>query len=221
MARAPSSMSFSQPEEAARWYAERVRAHGYDHRGLGFGQRSSQEKRFEALLSLGDLDGCRVLDAGCGFGDFLVFLLDHGIEVDYTGIDVCELMVGRCNDRFANGEGRFMLADVLDFQPRQPFDYVVASGLFGLDAADAHERLRPMVEKLFALAGTGVAMNFLSTRSPTRVKDRIYVDPAKALEAGLTLTPAARIDHTYLPNDFTLYLYPKPAWTTADDEDAP
>ena len=214
-------MSFSQPEEAARWYAERVRAHGYDYRGLGFGRRSSQEKRFEALLHLGDLDGRSVLDVGCGFGDFLVFLLERGIEVDYTGIDVCEPMITRCRERFGAGEGRFVRADLLDFDPAQKFDYVVASGLFGLDAADAHERMRPMVEKLFALAGRGVAMNFLSTRSPTRTDDRIYVDPPKALEAGLVLTPAARIDHTYLPNDFTLYLYPKPAWTAADEEDAP
>jgi len=214
-------MSFSQPEEAARWYAERVRAHGYDYRGLGFGQRSSQEKRFEALLGLGDLDGRSVLDVGCGFGDFLAFLLDRGIEVDYTGIDVCEPMIARCRERFDAGEGRFVRADLLEFEPAGSFDYVVASGLFGLDAADAHERMRPMVEKLFALARRGAAMNFLSTRSPTRVEDRIYVDPPKALEAGLGLTPSARIDHTYLPNDFTLYLYPKPAWGTADAEDGP
>ena len=37
-------------------------------------------------------------------------------------------------------------------------------------------------------------------------------EPAKALEAGLSFTPSARIDHTYLPNDFTLYLYKTPAW---------
>ena len=36
------------------------------------------------------------------------------------------------------------------------------------------------------------------------------MDPGKALEAALTLTPAVRIDHTYLPNDFTLYLYRQP-----------
>ncbi|HSS26876.1 MAG TPA: class I SAM-dependent methyltransferase [Usitatibacter sp.] len=214
-------MSFSPPEEAARWYADRVRAHGYDHRGLGFGRRSSQEKRFEALLALGEFDGRRVLDVGCGFGDFLHFLTERGIEADYTGIDICEPMVERCRDRFGDAAGRFLLADVLEFRPEQPFDYVVASGLFGLDAADAHERLRPTVERLFSLGRTGTAMNFLSTRSPTRADARIYVDPCKALEAGLALTPAARVDHTYLPNDFTLYLYPTPAWSGGDGEPTP
>ena len=40
----------------------------------------------------------------------------------------------------------------------------------------------------------------------------MYVDPAEMLELGLSLTPAARLDHTYLPNDFTLHLYKTPAW---------
>jgi len=40
----------------------------------------------------------------------------------------------------------------------------------------------------------------------------VYVDPCDALAMGFELTPAARIDHTYLPNDFTLYLYKTPAW---------
>jgi len=40
----------------------------------------------------------------------------------------------------------------------------------------------------------------------------VYVDPAEILEMGLALTPAARIDHSYLPNDFTLHLYKTPPW---------
>ncbi len=54
--------------------------------------------------------------------------------------------------------------------------------------------------------------NFLSTCSPEPAEARVYMDPCKALAAGLSLTPAARIDHTYLPNDFTLFLYKTPAW---------
>jgi hypothetical protein len=68
------------------------------------------------------------------------------------------------------------------------------------------------MDRLFAWSRIGMAVNFLSTRSPQPAEARIYVDPCKALEAGLSLTPAARIDHTYLPNDFTLYLYKTPAW---------
>jgi SAM-dependent methyltransferase len=208
--------SSSQPEDTARWYADKVRTYGFDHRGLGFGHKSSQTKRFEALLALGELDDARILDVGCGFGDFLAFLDERGIETAYTGLDICEPMVERCRERFERRTGlraaRFLSGDALQFEPDDTYDYVVASGLFGLDSVGARERIRPTLERLFAWARIGTGVNFLSTCSPRPAEERIYVDPCKALEAGLALTPAARIDHTYLPNDFTLFLYKTPAW---------
>lgn len=205
-------MSSLPPEDAARWYADKVRTYGFDHRGLGFRNKSSQERRFEAMLELGDLDGARVLDVGCGFGDFLAYLDERGIEPSYTGIDICEPMIERCRERFQAQEGRFLVADALDFVPDEPYDYVIASGLFGLDSLGARDRIVPTLERMFGWARIGLGVNFLSTSSPSPAENRIYVDPCKALEAALKLTPAARVNQTYLPNDFTLFLYKTPAW---------
>ena len=205
-------MSALRPEETARWYEEKVRKYGYDHRGLGFRNRSSQEKRFEALLGLGDFQGRRVLDVGCGFGDLLEFFMARGIRPVYTGLDVCKPMIQRCLERFPGDVAHFVCADVLAHAPEQEFDYVVASGLFGLDAEGARERIRPTLERLFGWSRIGTAVNFLSASYPDPVDGRIYVEPGKALEAALSLTPAVRLDHSYLPNDFTLHLYRTPAW---------
>jgi SAM-dependent methyltransferase len=213
-------MSALPPEAATRWYEDKVRVHGYDYRGLGFRTRTSQEKRFEALLGLGDLDGARLLDAGCGFGDFLAFLRNRGIEPVYTGVDICEPMIERCRERFPASEGRFVVSDALDYRADEHYDFVVASGLFGLDYEGAREHIRPTLQHLFESARVGLAANFLSTRSPVPAEKRIYLDPAKALEAAFALTPAVRLDHTYLPNDFTLYLYKTPAWEQRSEEAA-
>ena len=204
--------SCSPPDETTRWYEEKVRTYGYDHRGLGYGQRSSQEKRFEALLELGDFDGRRLLDVGCGFGDFLSFLHDRGIEPRYTGIDICAPMVDRCEERFAHSGSRFLVADALAYQPDGPYDFVIASGVFGLEAEGARERIRPTLERLFGFCRTGMAANFLSARSPKHAAQRVYVEPAEALDIAFALTPAVRMDHGYLPNDFTIHLYKTPAW---------
>ena len=205
-------MSFSPPEETARWYEDKVRRYGFDHRGLGFRNKSSQDRRFEAMLELGDLDGARVLDVGCGFGDLLDFLRGRGIDAEYTGLDVCAPMIDRCREKYDACQGRFICDDVLAHEPGEPYDYVIASGLFGLDSPGARERVNPTLERMLDWAEVGLAANFLSTRSPAPVENRIYVDPCKALEAAMKLTPAARVNHAYLPNDFTLYLYKTPAW---------
>ena len=215
--RRPAGVSSLRLEETTRWYEDKVRKYGYDHRGLGFRNRSSQEKRFEALLALGDFQGRRILDVGCGFGDLLEFFMVRGIQPVYSGIDVCKPMIERCRERFQGDVAHFMCADVLTYEPEEQYDYVVASGLFGLDTEGARERIRPTLERLYGWSRIGTAVNFLSANYPKPVDGRIYVEPGKALEAGLVLTPAVRIDHSYLPNDFTLHLYKTPAW----EADAP
>lgn len=209
-------MSASPPElETTRWYADKVRRYGFDHRGLGFRTRSSQEKRFRALCALGDFDGATLLDVGCGFGDLLAFLQARDVKPVYTGIDLCEPMVRRCRERFGAGAGRFLVAEALSFVPEERYDYVVASGIFGLDAKGTRERIAPTVERMFAWCRRGLAVNFLSARSPAPAAERVYVDPAEMLQLGLALTPAARLDHSYLPNDFTLLLHKTPPWEAA------
>lgn len=71
---------------------------------------------------------------------------------------------------------------------------------------------------MFGWARLGMAANFLSRRSPEPAEGRVYVDPAEALEIALALTPAVRLDHSYLPNDFTLCLDRTPAWHAAGRE---
>jgi hypothetical protein len=63
-----------------------------------------------------------------------------------------------------------------------------------------------------AWASMGCAANFLSSHSPAHAEARVYVDPSEVLGIGLAITPAARLDHSYLPNDFTLYLFREPPW---------
>ena len=198
--------------QTTRFYESHVRRFGYGYRGLGFGRRSSQEKRFAAAAALGSFHGARLLDVGCGFGDFLAWLSARGIRPRYTGLDLCPPMIERCRRRFAEAEACFIVGDVLEYEPAEPYDYVVASGIFGYAARGLRARVQPMLEKLFALAETGLAVNFLSRCSPRRSPGRLYLQPADVLQFALTLTRAVRMDHAYMPNDFTLCMYRRAPW---------
>jgi len=203
-----------RPEfETARWYHDHVRRFGYGFKALGYGRRTSQEKRFTAALALGALHGRSLLDVGCGFGDFLAFLNARGVHPRYTGVDICPPMIERCKRRFGDGNARFFIGDALDWEPEEgSFDYVFASGIFGYAAKGTRARLRPTLERLFCLAGTGLAVNFLSGCAPRRSPGRLYIYPWDMLQLALGMTPAVRLDHAYLPNDFTLCLYKTPPW---------
>ena len=198
--------------ETTRFYEEHIERYGFDYRALGFGRRASQEKRFAAALGLGSFHGKRLLDVGCGFGDLLAWLNARGIEPHYTGVDIMRPMIERCRTRFKGTDARFLIGDALNLTADEPYDYVVASGIFGYKAKDTRARVRPTLERLFKLARTGLAVNFLSGRAPARSPGRLYLHPSDVLQFALKLTPAVRLDHTYLPNDFTLCLYQTPPW---------
>ena len=206
-------MSAPPPEtETIEFYESHVRRFGYGYRGLGYGRRSSQEKRFGAILGLGSFHGRRVLDVGCGFGDLLAWLNARGIRPEYTGLDVVRPMIERCEKRFAGSGARFVHADALQYRPETSFDYVVASGIFGYAAKDTRGRIRPTLARLFSWCGVGLAVNFLSRITPKRAAARLYLDPWDMLVYALQLTPVVRLDHAYLPNDFTLCMYRNPPW---------
>ena len=202
-----------RPEfETSLWYQDNFRRFGTDFRALGFGRRSSQEKRFAAALGLGSFHGRSMLDVGCGFGDFLAYLNERGIRPRYTGLDITPPMIERCKRRFEGSEARFVIGDALGYEPDERFDYVVASGIFGYAAKGTRQRVRPTVEHLFSLTEIGLAVNFLSGCAPRRSPGRLYVYPWDMLQLALGLTPAVRLDHAYLPNDYTLCMYRTPPW---------
>lgn len=207
-------MSRSLPPDAqtTRFYESHVRRFGYGYRGLGFGRRSSQQKRFAAAAALGCFHGASLLDVGCGFGDLLAWLNARGVRPRYTGLDLCVPMVERCRKRFHDADARFVVGDALTHEVEEPYDYVVASGIFGYAARGTRARVQPTLERLFAMTRIGLAVNFLSRCAPSRSPGRLYLHAADVLGFALTLTPAVRMDHTYLPNDFTLCMYRTPPW---------
>lgn len=197
------------------FYAAQTNRHGFDHRAVGYNHPDSQLRRFQVLSEVGDLHGKRVLDVGCGMGCFLGWMWDRGIVPDYTGMDLCPDFITHATQRFergAKGPYRFVASDLLEFSAPEPFDYVVSSGIFGYRTAHTEERVAPSIEHMLSLCREGVAVNFLSSRTPRPAARSWYVDPTVITEVVRPLSPAFTIRHDYLPNDFTLYLYARTPW---------
>ena len=81
-----------------------------------------------ATISLvGEVEGRRVLEAGCGAGPLTGWLVDHGAAV--TALDVSPVMLQLARERVGD-RAAFVLADLADtlpFGPHTTFNLVVAS----------------------------------------------------------------------------------------------
>src|SRR6185503_20595904 len=73
------------------------------------------------------VDGCRILDIGCGEGYILNFLASN---IDYVGYDISFSYIEFAKEKF-KGRGRFVNARVSDMKLKEDelFDIVLATGL--------------------------------------------------------------------------------------------
>ncbi len=180
-------------------YAKLVSHHKNSYRSLHWHSRTTQEKRFEAFLRIGDLNGVRILDIGCGLGDFCSFLATDGIRPDFTGYDIVEEMVQIARENCPNA--RFECRNILLARPAERFDYVFSSGIFAFGSRVFFEG---MVRTAFESTETAYGFNVYQT-----IASRFF-SPSKKSVLGYceTLGPGRlELIDDYLGDDFTVLMY--------------
>ena len=164
------------------FYSEGFAAHGEHIKALGYGSVESQESRLRAVSEIGDLSSKSILDVGCGFGDLYTFLHRQGIHPRrYLGVDISSELLGVARKRLPEVE--FQLVAILDFEPTEKFDFVVACGVFGLESPNWQRLLEKQLRKMYDLCEIGVVVNFLSYyTSGAKFANSHYADPATILD---------------------------------------
>lgn len=152
----------------------------------------------------------RILDVGCGYGSLLDRLEERGIPTVFTGIDLCSGMLEAA--RLRHPEAEWVEGDIFEYNPPEPFDFVVCNGLTNLRQEHSlfiiREMARSMLRKMFSLCRSGCGFNFLTTHANYHAGHLCYQNPAEMLAWSMCeLTSKARIDHAYSLFEFALYLY--------------
>lgn len=173
---------------------------------LGYREVESQLQRFLAILGWGDLNGCSVLDLGCGYGDLRPFLAQHYQDTIYLGVDFLKEFVSEAQQRYGHlPNTQFFQADFLNVGLPE-VDCVIASG--SLNYRSKNE-LHPWqtIAKMWDIAQRGVIINLLDARRFEAGTLLCGYDPEQVLNFCRQLDPHARIRDDYLPDDFTIYMH--------------
>ncbi len=185
-----------------------VRSIRYDlpENKVGWRSRQNQELRFRALTGIGDLQGQRVLDLGCGLGCLYGFLKAQGWEGRYTGIDILGMMVKGARRRYP--DALFEKRDILRDPPGGKWDYVLINGVFNHKVRDNWAWMEQMAEAGLGLAEKGLAFNILSAEAGWYDPELFYAQP-RVLEEKVRRWSGGNytIVRGYMPEDITVYLY--------------
>jgi SAM-dependent methyltransferase len=163
-----------------------------------------QRLRFETLLSFNErIDGKKILDYGCGKGDFYQFIKDRGFVVSYTGYDINENLIAMAKQKYP--ECRFEILDIDNNDPDEMFDYIFLCGVFNLKLGGLDDIVRNSLKKLFAFCRRALVFNALSILEKKKDFALQYFDPGDMLNfAAHNLSPYITLCHGRDPYDFTM-----------------
>jgi SAM-dependent methyltransferase len=190
-------------------YKELLKAHGDSAEAAQWSSRESQERRFEILANIGDLNGTKILDFGSGAGHFATYLRSKGLVFEYTGVDVVEEFfdIGLAK----NPGARF---GFLDEFKHETFDYVIVSGVYNNKQKGNRRFYQESLKQLFGMCKKGVAFNLMSTYVDYQDPSLFYESPERAFRfVKQELTPFVCLHHDYevkrgiVPFEFAVFAY--------------
>jgi len=171
--------------------------------------KQSHLKRFVKMLDLGDFRGKTLLDVGCGIGGFYDFLKERDIHCQYTGIDINEKMIEKARQLHPHMKEDFFVCDIIEEKLDREFDYVLSVGPLNLKFAGDLNIVMTMrlVKEMHNLARVGAAISMTSSWTQKPNFETFYYEPCHILAETAKFCVNSKFDHTYLPHDFTLFLY--------------
>ncbi len=179
---------FGDRPEALRWTAK------------------GQFLHYECLFNIDEnINGKKILDYGCGKGDFYQFLKDKNISVNYTGYDINERLISLAAQKYP--ECRFRVFDIEKSELDEDFDYIFLCGVFNLKLEYIDKTIKNVLRKLFIHCGIALGFNALSDYDPQKSYELHYVSPKEMLEFAIkNLSPFVSLVHDRIPYDFTMFV---------------
>ena len=187
------------------YYSNLLDRHGeYSPAALGWSATSTQQKRFEVLCEVGDLNNASVLDVGAGLGDLLGVLKNRFPSAKYRGIDVNPRFIGSARKR--HPDAIFEVCDFTNYHKGR-HDYVVASGLLSLKIPNHMRIYQDFIRNMYARARVAAAFNILDREH--HVDDETYAAYSIADMFDFCSTFACKVivRQDYLPYDATFFVY--------------
>lgn len=165
-----------------------------------------QIAHYQAMLEIGDINGSKILDFGCGKGDFYQFLKDKNIHIDYHGYDINEKLIVLAKQKFPDAE--FRIFDIDKDAINEDFDYIFLCGVFNLKVEGLDDMIKDTLTKLFKQCRTGLAFNALSSHNPKKDFELHYTLPEDIFSFAVqNLSPYVSLRHDRMSYDFTMFVY--------------
>ena len=181
------------------FYKQSYKKHGITARGLNWNSEYSQQIRFGVLASFlsDEILSSEIVDAGCGFGDFYLFLEQQNLlPKRYIGVDCMQDFIRIAQKRVL--DVTFTCRDILKDELIYADWYVASGSLNILSAFDTWMFL----EKMLAYSKKGIVFNILE--GDKKSENFNYQKKQDIINFAKRKKYKIRVKEGYLPNDISV-----------------
>jgi SAM-dependent methyltransferase len=198
-------MKQSDREKLESYYGEKLKTYGDDARSLGW-TPGGRKVRFGVLAGIGNLSGSRVLDVGCGFGDFYGYLRERGAQTDYMGVDINPDFIAIAREKYP--EARFEVTDFEEQGIDGQYEWAFAAGIFTIRLSDNETFVRNTLRRMFDCCRKGFAADFLRPAYGGTANDAYWrPQPEEIVKICRELSKRYIVRCDYMADEFCVYVY--------------
>ena len=181
------------------FYTSAINIHGESAKGVNWASKESQFLRFDVIRELlpKDISKLKIADAGCGFGDFYLYMSKKkSLPAEYIGIDSLIDMYSIASKKTAQ---EIYLADICrDKIPKA--DYYVCSGAMNvLDKFESHLFIR----NCYQASKNGFIFNILHGEDVSQTYNYMTIKEIESIASELDVKYIVYRDD-YMENDITV-----------------
>jgi len=183
-------------------YTELFQNHGKKPASLGW-PKGRQDIRFKVMSEIANIKNSKILDIGCGFGDFLTYLNVKKRNIEYTGIDINPIFIKIAKS--IHSSGSFQKRDIEITKFSKKFDWSFAIGTTNMKGN--YDYVENLMTEMLKISKKGIAMDFMSSYVDFKRKGSSHFSPEKIFKIAKKLSKRVSIRHDYLPFEFCVYVY--------------
>lgn len=188
------------------YHRHRIQEFSGTVKSLGWKAEECQLKRFEVLVQVADLNGCSIMDVGCGRGDLKGFLDQRASGFAYIGVDQMPEFIGEAKKQYGHLADTYFYQNDFSVAELPAVDYVIASGALGYRSVN-QDYYRQMIARMYASANYALAFNMLDKAAFPDHPLLTGHDMEEIVDYCRTLSSRVELIQGYLDDDFTVFIY--------------
>jgi SAM-dependent methyltransferase len=214
MEKCPTSAAEAIGLDADDWlrltslYNGRLAEHGASVQTVGWRSAADQALRFDVLCRGLDLRNQRVLDLGCGLGDFVAWAESRfGPDFDYIGMDLAEKLIESATQRFGGPRRKFIADTLGPTTDVGSLDAIVSSGALSFRTSDNMKTMRSLLTEAWDRTRGALCVNFLSSYVDYQLPKNFHYKPEEVFSFAKSLSRWVILHHDYPLYEFTIQVF--------------